>query len=89
MSGGITKNFNNFNLLKAEALKIHVKGLLWHSLLQASVLEKLGRTKEAKGYLDALLQIKPDVPMPSREFIGPIFVLDEQVEIIRDGLRKA
>lgn len=72
-----------------EALKIHVEGVLWHPLLRAAVLGKLGRTKEAKVYLDELLRIRPDFPSRPREIIRLIFVLDEHIEMIWDGLRKA
>ena len=72
-----------------EALKIHVEGVLWHSLLRAAVLGKLGRTKEAKVYLDELLRIRPDFPTRPREIIKLIFVIDAHVAMIWDGLCKA
>jgi adenylate cyclase len=72
-----------------EVQKIHVEGLLWHPLFRASVLGKLGRVKEAKAYIDELLQIKPEFPKRTREYIKLLFVLDEHVEMIWDGLYKA
>jgi adenylate cyclase len=72
-----------------EALKIHAEGVLWHPLLRAAALGKLGRTEEARGYLYELLEMRPDFPARSREIIRLIFVLDEHIDMIWDGLRKA
>jgi len=52
-------------------------------------LGKLGRVKEAVVYLNELLKIKPGFLKRSREIIKPLFVLDEHVEMIWDGLCKA
>lgn len=65
------------------------QGVLWHPLLRAAALGKLGKTKEAGGYLDELLQMRPDFPARPREIIRLIFVLDEHIDMIWDGLRKA
>lgn len=60
-----------------------------HPLFRASVLGKLGRIEEAAVYLNELLEIKPDFLKRPREIIKLLFVLDEHVEIIWDGLCKA
>ena len=72
-----------------EAQRIHVEGLFWHPIFRASVLGKLGRAKEAEPYIDELLQIKPEFPKRPREYIKLLFVTEEHVEMIWDGLRKA
>jgi TolB-like protein len=73
----------------AEAQKIHIKGTFWHPLFRTSILGKLGRDKEAKVYIEELLQIKPEFPKRPKEYIKLLFVLDEHVEMIWDGLYKA
>ena len=72
-----------------EALKVNVEGLFWHPLLRAAVLGKLGRTKEAKVYLDELLKMKPDFPKRPRDIIRLLFFIDELNDMIWDGLCKA
>ena len=71
------------------AKKIHVEGLFWHPLFRASILGKLGRTKEAKAYINELLQIKPDFPKRPKEYIKLLFAIEKHVEMIWDGLYKA
>ena len=72
-----------------EAQKIHVEGLLWHPIIRASILGKLGRNKKAKVYIDELLKIKPKFPKHPKEYIKLLFVTEKHVEMIWDGLRKA
>ena len=69
-----------------EAQKIHMKGTWLHPLFRAAVLGKLGRAEKAKPYLDNLLATKPDFLKRPREVIRLLFVLDEHVEMILDGL---
>ena len=84
-------NFSNehFDQAWADAQLIDVRGLLWHPLLRAAVLGKLGRANEAKPFTEELLQIKPDFPQRPREYIRHLFVTDEHVDMIWDGLVKA
>ena len=72
-----------------EAQKIHVEGLLWHPIIRASILGKLGRNKKAKVYIDELLKIKPKFPKHPKEYIKLLFVTEKHVEMIWDGLYKA
>ena len=65
------------------------KGTFWHPLFRAAVLGKLGRTGKTKSYVDDLLATKPDFSKRPREIIKLLFVLDEHVEMIWDGLCKA
>lgn len=84
-------HFKNGAFEKAwiEAQRIEVKGLVWHSLLRASVLGKLGRIKEGSAFLDDLVQMKPEFPKRPHEYIRALVVLDKHVEMICDGLYKA
>ena len=72
-----------------DAQMIHIEGVLWHPLLRAAVLGKLGRADEAKPYVIELLQIKPDFLQRPREYLKRLFVTDEHVDMIWDGLQKA
>ena len=55
------------------------------------MLGKLGRIKQAEGYINELLQIKPESPKrpKDKDCIRLLFVLDKHVESIWDGLYKA
>lgn len=72
-----------------EVQKIHMKGTFFHPLFRASILGKLGRIDEATVYIDELLEIKPDFLKRPHEIIKLLFVLDEHVEMIWDGLCEA
>ena len=72
-----------------EAQKIHMKGSFLHPLFRAAVLGKLGRTEKANPYVHELVDIKPHFLKRPREIIKLLFVLDEHVEMIWDGLCKA
>jgi len=72
-----------------EAQKIHMKGTWLHPLFRATVLGKLGRAEKAKPYVDDLLATKPNFLKRPREIIKLLFVLDEHVEMVWDGLSKA
>ncbi len=72
-----------------EAQKIHMKGTWLHPLFRAAVLGKLGRAEKAKPSVNELLSTKPDFLKRPREIIKLLFVLDQHVEMIWDGLCKA
>ena len=72
-----------------EARKIHMKGTFWHPMFRAAVLGKLGRAGEAKPYVNDLIATKPDLLKRPCEIIRLLFVLDEHVDMIWDGLCKA
>ena len=84
-------DFHNENYENAwvNAQLIHVEGTLWHPLLRAAVLGKLGRADEAKPLVDELLQIKPEFRERPREYLRRLFVIDEHVDMIWDGLLRA
>ncbi len=72
-----------------EAQKIHMKGTWLHPLFRAAILGKLGRAEKAKPYVNDLLATKPDFLKRPREIIKLLFVLDEHVGMIWDGLCEA
>ena len=73
----------------ADTRMIHMKGTTYHPLFRAAVLGKLGRTEDAEIYVNELLEVKPEFLKRPREIIKRLFVLDEHVEMIWDGLQKA
>ena len=79
----------NYQEAWTEALRINIKGLLWHPLLRAAVLGKLGRVEEAEVYIDELVQMKPKFTKRPKEYIKLLFVTEKHVEMIWDGLQKA
>ena len=68
---------------------IHMKGIYMHPLFRAAVLGELGSTEEAAAYIEEPLELKPDFLERPREIIRLLFVLDEHVDMIWDGLCKA
>ena len=73
----------------AEAQKIHIEGLFWHPILRAAILGKLERVKEAAVFIDELVQMKPEFPKRSKEYLKLLFITDKHVQMIWDGLQKA
>ena len=67
----------------------YAPGLLWQPLFRASALGQLGRSQEARPFLDELLQIKPKFLQRPKEYIRLLFVTDEHVEMVWDGLCRA
>jgi tetratricopeptide (TPR) repeat protein len=72
-----------------DAQLMRLPGILWQPMWRAAALGKLGRAEEAQPYLEELLQIKPDFLQRPRDSIRPLFVTDEHVDMIWDGLRRA
>ena len=52
-------------------------------------LGKLGRTDEARPLIEELLRLKPDFSRRPQEYIRRLFVTDEHVDMVWDGLAKA
>lgn len=73
----------------AEVQKIHMNELLWHPLLRAAVLGKLGELEKAQVYLRDLIRIKSDFISRYDMYIRGLLVTDRHVEMIWDGLNKA
>ena len=72
-----------------DAQLIRTPGLLWQPIFRAAALGMLDRAEEARPYREELLQIKPDFLQRPREYIRLLFVTDEHVEAVWDGLVRA
>ena len=71
------------------AERINTPGYDFQSLVLAATCGQLGRLKAAKGHLDTLLEIGPELASNARAEVGKWLVSDELVEHVVDGLRKA
>ncbi len=72
-----------------DAQLIRTPGLFCQPEIRATALGMLGRVEEARPHLEELLQIKPDFLQRPREYIRLLFVTDEHVDAVWDGLVKA
>ena len=72
----------------ANARLIETPGLIWEPLTRAAALGMLGRTDEAQPFVEQLLQIKPDFAENGRDYVQRLFVTDEHVETVFDGLSR-
>lgn len=72
-----------------DAQLIRTPGLFCQPVIRATSLGMLGRTEEARPHLEELLQIKPDFLQRPREYIRLLFVTDEHVEMVWEGLLRA
>ena len=61
----------------------------WDPIIRAAVLGKLGRQAEASTAVDELLALVPDFQSRGQSLIRRFAYLDEHVEMLADGLRKA
>lgn len=66
---------------------VHV--IFWDPLIRAAVLGQLGRQAQANEARDELLTLVPDFSDRGRGLIQRIVYLDENVELLLDGLRNA
>ena len=73
----------------ASAKLIETPGILWQPLIRAAALGRLGRMQDAKPFLEELLHLKPDFNEYGRDYIRRLFVTDEHVDMMWDGLAKA
>jgi hypothetical protein len=73
----------------AEALKFNYPELFWDPLVRAVALGRLGRQSEAKTALGQLLTLVPDFSTQGRLLISRYVKVDDLVDGIIDGLRKA
>ena len=73
----------------AEALKFNYPELFWDPLVRAVALGRLGRQSEAKRALGQLLTLVPDFSTQGRLLISRYVKVDDLVDGIIDGLRKA
>jgi adenylate cyclase len=73
----------------AEALKFNFPGLYLDPLMRAAALSRLGRQDEAKAAVSQLLKLEPDFATRGRWLISRYVKVDDLVDRISEGLRKA
>ena len=72
----------------ANARLIETPGLLWEPLFRVATLGILGRVDEAQPYVEGLLQTRPAFRELAHDYVRRLFITDEHVDMILDGLRK-
>jgi adenylate cyclase len=73
----------------AEALKFNFPELFWDPVMRAVALCQLGKQNEAQTAISQLLKLVPDFANAGRRLIGSYVKVDNLVDKIIDGLRKA
>jgi adenylate cyclase len=73
----------------AEALKFNYPDLFWDPLVRAAALGRLGRQNEAKAAVSQLLMLEPDFATRGRLLISRYVKVDDLVDTIIEGVRKA
>jgi adenylate cyclase len=73
----------------AEALKFNYPKLFWDPLIRAASLYQLGRQNEAKTAVSKLLELEPEFATRGRRLISNYVKVDDLVDTIIEGLRKA
>jgi adenylate cyclase len=73
----------------AEALKFNYPELFWDSLMRAAALGQMGRASEARTAVDDLLKLIPGFVNSGTQLIGRYVKVDDLVDKIIEGLRKA
>jgi adenylate cyclase len=72
-----------------EAQHFNTQGFFWDPLIRAAVLGKLERRTDAQKEVDELLTLLPDFNRSGPDLIRRLTFLNEHVEMLLDGLRKA
>jgi adenylate cyclase len=72
-----------------EALKFNFPETYLDPMMRAAVLGRLGRQKEAKTALNQLLKLEPDFATRGRSLISRYVKVDDLIDTIIEGLRKA
>jgi len=73
----------------AEALKFNYPELFWDPVMRAAAFGRLGRQSQAKTAVGQLLKLEPDFATRGRLLIGRYVKVDDLVDGVIDGLRKA
>jgi adenylate cyclase len=73
----------------AEALKFNFPELFWDPVMRAATLVQLGRQNQAKAAVSQLLKLEPDFATRGRSLISRYVKVDDLVDTIIEGLRKA
>lgn len=78
-----------YDLAWIEAQRFNIPAFYWDPLIRAAVLSQLDRRTEAKKAVDELLALVPDFERRGQSMIRRFAYLDEHVEMLMKGLRKA
>jgi adenylate cyclase len=73
----------------AEALKFNYPGFFWDPLLRAAALGQMGGAHEARAAVAELLELVPDFTARPRQMIGYYVKVDDLIDRVIEGLRKA
>jgi adenylate cyclase len=73
----------------AEALKFNYPKMFWDPLLRAAALGQMGRVAEARTAIGELLKLVPDFETSGPRLIGLYVKVDDLVDAIIKGVRKA
>ena len=72
-----------------EVQKVHVDGQYLHPLFRAAILGTLGNYKQAKPYLEELVELAPDFRENPYDYLYPLLVTEKHVDLFWNGLNKA
>jgi hypothetical protein len=72
-----------------EARRFNIPGHHYDPIIRIAVLGQLGRQEEANQAIDELLALVPDFRTRGHSLIRRFAYLDEHVEMLVEGLRKA
>ncbi len=73
----------------AEALKFNLPGLFWDPVMRAATLGQMGKEHEARAAVGELLKLEPDFVTRGRRLISHYVKVDDLVDMIIEGLRRA
>ena len=73
----------------AEALKFNYPELYLDPMMRAAALSRMGRQKQAKAAVAQLLELEPDFTTRGRWLISRYVKVDDLINTIIEGLRKA
>jgi adenylate cyclase len=79
----------DYDLALIEAQRFNTPDFFWDPLIRAAVLGQLDRQAEAMKAVDELLVLVPDFKQHGKNLIRRLAYMDEHVEILLEGLRKA
>jgi hypothetical protein len=79
----------NYEAALADAELVTLNNWPDKSLYHAMVLGQLGRKEEAALQLDQLGKIEPDFSRDPANYVYRMFLFDNQIRIVMDGLKKA
>jgi adenylate cyclase len=78
-----------YDLALIEARRFNTPEFFWDPLIRAAVLGQLDRRAEAEKAVDELLALVPDFNLRGWSLIRRLAFLDEHVEMLLEGLRRA